>query len=138
MTFEADLVGLLSGDAAIAAAIGDAQANELRLYPVARPQNQKNLGAIVYTVISGSPDQAANLDGADSDAAGGLEHARVQIDCWAISHDAARALARLVIARMATGSSSISSTRNSRASDIDPDTREHREILDFSVWHSPQ
>jgi hypothetical protein len=131
MTFEADLVALLVGDAAIAAAIEDQAANERRIYPLERPQRQTNLAALVYTVIFATPAQ--NLEGEE----GGLENVRVQLDVWAATHDDARALALLVQARMAAGNQSIRSLRNSRASDIDPDTREHREVLDFSVWHSP-
>lgn len=137
MTFETDLVALLAGDASIAALIEDSAANERRLYPLERPRGQRNLAAIVYTVIAGSP--AANLEeGDDAGGAGTLENVRLQLDVYAASHDAARVLARLVQARMGAGNASIRAVRQSRQSDIDPDTREHREILDYSVWHSPQ
>lgn len=137
MTLEADLVSLLLGDAAIVAAINDVQANERRIYPLERPQGQQNLRAIVYTPIFSEP--AANLEnGAGAGAAGGLENCRLQIDIWAAKFDQARELAALVNARMNTGSASIRAVRISQRSDLDPDTRERREVLEYSVWHSPQ
>lgn len=138
MTFEADLEAFLLADAAIAAALADEAANETRLYPGRRPAKQKNLPAMTYGIISGSPGEAANLDGDDSDAAGGLEDVRLQVDVWAKDADAARVLARLVIARMAVSSTTIRSMRLGRSSSTDPDTHEAREVLDFSVWHTPQ
>jgi hypothetical protein len=140
MTFEADLRDHLLGDAQVAAALADGASSESRLYPLARPQGQKNLRAMVYTVIAGGPDEAANLDGDDGDASGALEHVRLQLDIFGKDHDDARALARLVIARMALVSTaqSIYAQRISRSSTQDPDTREAREILDYSVWHCPQ
>lgn len=137
MTFEADLVSLLTGDPAIAARIEDVAANERRIYPLERPADQKNLEAIVYSVIEGIP--AANLEDGDLDGSpGDLEEVRLQLDVWGASHDSARSLALLIHARMKTGNASIRAVRNSRQSDVDPDTRENREILDYSVWHSPQ
>lgn len=137
MTFAADLVGLLLMDYDIADAINDVAANERRIYPLERPLGQKNLRALVYTVINGDP--AVDLDNGDGgDAPGNLENVRLQIDVWAATHDTARDLATLVQSRMKTGNASIRSVRLSRQSVVDPDTRERREILDFSVWHSPQ
>jgi len=137
MTFEADLRSLLIADYDIADAVNDAAANERRIYPLERPADQKNLDAIVYKVIAGVP--STNLEsGDDAGEVGTLEYVRLQIDCWSSTHDGARRLALLVHARMNTGSSSIRAVRISRQSDIDPDTREYREILDYSVGHSPQ
>lgn len=138
MTLEADLVELLEADAAIVAIVRDDAANEVRIYPVERPEKQKNVPAIVYTVIFGAP--ATDLDHGDLSAEQGdknLENVRLQLDVWAKSHDDARELGELVQARLGAGNASIRFVRISRQSDIDPVTREHREILDFSVWHSP-
>lgn len=138
MTFESDLLALLTTDYDVRDAINDVAANELRIYPVERPAKQKNLDAIVYTVITGAP--AVNLEEGDSagDTAGDLEDVRLQLDVWSATHDGARELARFIQARMKTGNASIRAVRNSRRSDVDPDTREHREVLDYSVWHTPQ
>jgi hypothetical protein len=139
MTFEADLRNHLIGDANIRAALEDAAANEIRLYPLQRPQGQKNLRAIVYTQVNAQP--AANLDEGDfASAAGTLENIRTQFDIYGANYDDARALAQLVRGRMGQ----VSSDKSIRAvlilaqSEIDPETRENREILDYSVWHSPQ
>lgn len=133
---EEDLFTHLTGDPAIAAAINDEAGNELRLYPVERPAGQKNLRALVYTVIDGAPEHEIEGDATRTD----LENVRLQIDVWAADHDGARALALLVQARMAAAADNLSmrALQLSRQSDLDPDTREHREILEFSVWHSPQ
>lgn len=138
MTFESDLVALLTGDATILAAIDDQGANERRIYPLERPANQKNLEAIVYQVVFAEP--AANLEhGDDAGAAGtGLERVRLQLDIWGASFDDARALGLLVQARMDAGNASIRAVRISRRSELDPDTQERREILEYSIWHSPQ
>lgn len=137
MTLEADLVALLTSDYDIRDAINDVSANELRIYPDERPADQKNLRAIVYTVIAGTP--SANLENGDpSGDAGDLEQVRVQLDLFAASRAAAIELRRLVQSRMNAGNVSIRAVRLSRQSDIDPETRERREILDYSVWHSPQ
>lgn len=137
MTFEADLVALLLSDYDIADAINDVAANERRLYPLERPADQKNLDAIVYTVIDGDP--ATNLEDGDlAGVAGDLEEVRLQLDIWAPTYDRALALRQLVQSRMKTGNASIRAVRISRQSDFDPETRERREILDYSVWHSPQ
>lgn len=134
--FDSDLVVHLLGDAQIAAAIDDEAGNERRIYPVQRPQGQKNLDALVYTVVAGIPEQDLEGDATRTD----LENVRLQIDVWGRDHDSARALAKLVRSRMETpaANQSIRAVLKSRQSDVDPDTREHREILDFSVWHSPQ
>lgn len=141
MTFEADLRAHLLGDSTIAQDLADQAANESRFWWNARPKGQTILPAVVATVISGQP-QAQTLDeDDDSDAAGGCENVRLQLDVYAADYDQATALGRLVIARMAKISSdkSIRATRLSRASaGPDPETREPREILEFSVWHSPQ
>lgn len=134
--FDADLLAHLEGDAAIVAAIEDVAENERRIYPVERPQGQKNLRALVYTVIAGVPEQDLEGDATRAD----LENVRLQIDVWGADHDSARALAKLVRSRMEmpAANQSIRAVLKSRQSDVDPGTREHREILDFSVWHSPQ
>lgn len=140
MTFEADLRAHLLGDSTLAAELADQAANEVRLYPVMRPEGQPALPAVVYTVISGQPQEQTLDEDDDSNAAGGCENVRVQVDCYAADFDQAAALGRLVIARMAKISSdkSIRATRLSRSSGQDPDSREPREMLEFSVWHSPQ
>ena len=140
MTFEADLRAHLLGDAQIAAAIADEAANESRFYPLERPQGQKNLRALVYTPVNQEP--ASSLDEADdTDAAGvGCENVYLQLDVYGQSFEAARELARLVRNRMALISSdkSIRAVCRGQRSGKDPETRENREILEFSVWHSPQ
>lgn len=138
MTLEADLVSLLVGDPSIAAIINDQAANERRIYPLERPADQKNVPAIVYQTIFSEP--LANLEhGDDAGAAGtGAERARIQLDIWGRTFDQANTLALLVRTRMDAGNSSIRSVRISRRSELDPDTKERREILEYSVWHSPQ
>jgi hypothetical protein len=141
MTFEADLRAHLLADTAIAAALADQAANETRLYPVMRPRGQKTLPAVVYTVVAGMPQPQTFDEDDDSNAAGtGCENVRVQIDCYAADFDQATALGRLVIARMAKIASdkSIRATRLPRSSGQDPESREAREMLEFSVWHTPQ
>ncbi len=130
--FEADLVALLLGDASIAAAIADQAANENRIYPLERPADQANLRALVYTVVNAD---ALDLDGHGAE---GGEDVHLQLDVWAASHDEARELALLVMARLEQGSTAIATLKVSRSSEKDPDTREACEVLDCSIVHSPQ
>lgn len=87
----ADLrVGLrawLLDDATISAAVGGT-----RIYPIKLPQGQM-LASIVYSRISGQGDH--HMEGPS-----GLNRARVQIDCWASTVDAADLLARQVKERI--------------------------------------
>jgi hypothetical protein len=138
MTFEADLLNFLKGDDSLVAALRDTGANEVRIYPLERPTNQRNTGAVVYTVVADNP--VTDLDSGDSgdDVAGELAEKRVQIDVYGKNYDEARATARLVRARLKSSSAAISATLLSASSSLDPDTRERREVLDFSIWHSPQ
>jgi len=133
-SLEADLQAHLLGDAAIAAQVADQAENEARLWPEERPADNRALPALVYHVIVCVPQN--NLEG----GAGGdscLEQARVQLDVYGKSHDQAIGLRELVIARMRLGASDLSLTAilNFRSAGVDPETRERRELLDFSIWH---
>lgn len=132
-SLEADLRDHLLGASAIVDVIRDESSNETRLWPEERPANNKRIPAIVYRIASVVPQ--SNVEGGD----GGdscLENGRVQLDVYAKNHDDAIALRDLVIARMRVVSQSLAAVLNFRSADVDPDTRERRELLDFSIWHA--
>jgi hypothetical protein len=130
-SLEASLRAHLLGDASIPALIQDATENEARLWPEERPAHNKRLPAIVYQIVAVVPQ--TELEGGDSC----LERGRVQVDVYAKDHDQAIALRDLVIARMRIVSSDLSlrALLNFRSAGVDPDSRERRELLDFSIWH---
>jgi hypothetical protein len=76
------LTAFLLADAGIAAAVGT------RVYPVRLPQGTA-AASVVYNRISAIGDHTMQ-------GASGLARPRIQIDCWAPTHDAATALANLV------------------------------------------
>lgn len=130
-SLEADLRAHLLGDDYIPGYLLDAAENEHRIWPEERPSSNKRIPAIVYHMISVVPQ--TELEGGDS----WLERGRVQLDIYAKDHDQAIVLRDLVIARMRVVSSdaSLRALLNFRSAGVDPDTRERREILDFSIWH---
>lgn len=129
------LRALLLGDAAISAAVGSA-----RIYPIKLPQGQK-LASIVYSRISGYNDHYM-------DEPSGVNRARVQIDCWAPTTDAADLLARQVKNQIDGYRGSILWGENSPADaiivqgiffdsereDWDDDAQMYRSSKDYIVW----
>jgi hypothetical protein len=132
VTFEAALFEHLKGDAQIAAAIADEAANEWRLYPLARPTHQKNLDAIVYQLIVGTPE--TNLEGGSS----GVERKRIQLAIFGRTYTSAKALAELVKARLAAASGEIKpGVLELERDDLDFVTREPFVLLDYSIHYTP-
>lgn len=121
MTFEADLKTHLSA-ASITSVVSD------RITPQPLPEGSIK-PAITYTIPADAPQ--TDLDGGD----GGLNNIRVQIDCWAGSHDACKALAELVRIRMKTAAASFSSVPLPMFESYEPDTKLHRVSRDFSCWY---
>lgn len=124
MSFEADLKAHLQGASAISALTDD------RIYPVLRPQGA-GLPAVTYQIIA--RDHQVNLDGGDSS----LRQLRVQLDCWARSHEDAMNLLDAVIARLDTAASSFRAVLIAGAGDEDyePETKLYRRTQDFSCWY---
>lgn len=107
-----------------------------RVYPRVRPQNTQ-LPAITYTVPGGDRDQ--HLKGYT-----GTRRPRVQIDCWAATYAAARALADAAVAILSPPGSAAgiqfghSSANEPR--DLGEDTATgfvHRASVDLLVEYQP-
>jgi hypothetical protein len=69
-----------------------------------------------------------------------LQNTRLQIDCWHSSYSAVHTLANAVIAAMDaqthSGSPAVFTAILIGKQDFeDPDTRDYRVVLEFSVWH---
>lgn len=136
MTFEASLFAHLTGAGAeaIAALLRDDAENELRLYPLRRPDGQKNLAAIVYQLIIGTPE--TNMEGGSS----GVERKRVQLAIFGESYTAAKELAELVKARLAVASDNGEikpAVLQVEQDDVDFVTREPFVLLDYSIHYTP-
>lgn len=120
----------LVGDPATAAAIRDSTENEVRLWPNERPAGNKTTPAIVFQVVANIPQN--NVDGDDS----GLEQGRVQLSIFGKTFDEAVTLRELVRSRMRVafddGSRALLVMQQGL---VDQETRESRELLDFSIWH---
>ena len=134
MTFEAELLSHVMGDAEIAARLNDEAANERRWYPLRRPQGQKNTPAVVYQLIAGVPE--TNLRGGSS----GLERKRIQLAVFGASFTQARELAELLKARLARASSSGAikpAVLQLEQDDFDWETHEPFVLLDYSIHYTP-
>jgi hypothetical protein len=134
MSFESALRTHLLAAAAIAAALEDQAANETRYYPMVRPQDQKNLAAIVYQLIAGTPE--TNLEGGSS----GLERKRCQLTIFGADYDAAKALAELVKARLSVASDDGEikpAVLQLEQDDYDWTTKEAFVLLDYSIHYTP-
>lgn len=117
---------------AVAALVGD------RISPPPIPQSG-TLPYITYTLAALTED---NQEGDDDT----LEMARLQLDCWATTHKAARELARAVRLALPTTTGSIGSGSN-RIDEVsiipanagthfyEPDTERHRVLTEFRIWY---
>jgi len=130
------LRGYLLDDAAIAAIVGS------RLHPLVLPQGDTG-PSIVYRRISPIGDH--HMQGAS-----GLVSTRTQIDCWALTADAAAALADLVKERldgfagtMLWGEDSPAEAivvqgiffRGGLGDDYDSTAKLYRTSYDYEIWH---
>jgi hypothetical protein len=136
MTFEANLRNFLLGDYDARGRAARPAANEPHLSARAAGGSRRTSAR---SSIRSSPTPAANLEAATSATTSPATSSsvRVQLDVWAKSYDEARALARLVQARMNCGQRIDSRVRISRRA-MTIRILASREILDYSVWHSPQ
>ena len=118
----------LTGNSSVAALVGT------RIYPVTLPQDPV-LPCITYQVVAEPRVHA--LDGASAPMP------YVQIDCWAATYLAAGGLADVVSGVLDSfrgtlgGTLSVSACRQrSRREVYEPETKEHRVSLDFSITHN--
>ncbi len=122
MGFQVDLHGHLAGDGTLWGLVPD------RIQPVVRKFGAA-LPAITYQVVAFVPNNAL----AGTTDAGG--HYRVQLDCWAISYNAAMALAAALKARMNTAAASFRSVLNLEQDLFEEQSKTYRVLLDFSCWY---
>lgn len=130
LPLEAAFIALMLADAPIGAIVGT------RIYPQSRPQGS-TLPAITSTRISGGPLYA-------DEGEIGLEFARIQVDCWALTYGTAKLLADAVT-RHLSGFQGLHSGKvfQDISLDLERDLREgggdaaqypFRTGLDFMVW----
>lgn len=123
MTFEADLKAHLAGDSTLSGLVGD------RIFPAVIPQRQ-SLPAVTYQAINGTPQ--TDLSGDD----GQLVNYRMQINCWAESYLAAKALAEAVRGRLKTAASSFKALPLLTAQDVfEENPKRFGVYMDFSFWY---
>jgi hypothetical protein len=122
VTFEADLKTHLQADATISNLVGD------RIHPMLLPQVGA-LPAITYQHIGGVPMN--DLSGGDGD----LMNYRVQINCWATGHTAARALAEAVRNRLQTAAASFKAVLTLEQDVYEEAPRRFGVYMDFSFWY---
>ena len=128
---EEALIAKLLADGGVAALAGT------RVFPVARPQGSE-LPAITLSRVSGKPvytDQGQS----------GIAEARAQLDCWGVSYDSAKSLARAVAASLSAFFGTVDAvTFQNVLLDLERDSREsgsnapeylYRVQLDFIVWY---
>lgn len=125
MTFEAALKAHLQADATITSYVAD------RITPVIREEGAA-LPALVYTHVFGAPQNS--IDGFTS----GLTRYVIQFDCWALTNQAAEALALAVRNRLGTVASTIPQIVVAEFplfDDYEPDTKRYRRALQCAMWH---
>lgn len=124
-TFEAAMTDMLTNNVGVAAIT-------TRCYPGHIPQSPV-YPLIIYYRISGLPDNI--LSGPPT-----KEYSRFQIEAWATTYAAAKALAKAIVAALnaqtyASGTVEIRSIRKQSERDEYEDAVScHRVILDFTLW----
>ncbi|MGE4297037.1 MAG: DUF3168 domain-containing protein [Desulfovibrionaceae bacterium] len=118
---EPKITAVLLHDATVAALAGT------RVHPAPLPRGCA-LPAISYARISGG--QVYSLAGYS-----GLENPRIQVDCWAETYDAAKALATAVRAAMDRATTFNALVIGDRDQFSDTGQKPHSVTLDFSVWN---
>ena len=126
---EALIVRLLA-DSGVAALVSN------RVFPGSRPQAAA-LPAVVLQRISGAPGYA-------DDGEIGLDHTRIQVDCWAETYAGAKLLARAVTACLSGFEGTVGATvfqfieldaeRDLREGGTDAADYPFRTALDFLIW----
>jgi len=134
MSFEADLANLLLADAAITGRVASFGVLKC-IWPGIRPEGS-GVPCVVTTVVSDAP--VVDLDGEDY-SGGGLVFIRLQIDSYALTYDAASALATAVRAAMNTGAATIESVPLEGGGEYfyETDTKLHRIMREFEVAYTP-
>ena len=124
-TAEELLITALEGDAAVQTHVGATPSS--RIYPLVLPQ-KPTLPALTFQRIS-------NARVNSFDAGGGIDNPRLQVDCWAETHKAARDLAKEV-KRVVEQSTAFGGWLISDAEfyedEVEP--RLYRVSMDFSIW----
>lgn len=97
-----------------------------RLYPVQAPDSP-TVPYAVFFVVTAPPEN--NLDGF-----AGLTNTQIQLDVYARSYEAAKALAQAAFDAMEASAMQQVCTETGR--DLyESDTKLHRQLLEFSIWH---
>jgi Protein of unknown function (DUF3168) len=136
----AGLRALLIGDATILATVGGNPSP--RIYPGVLPQGQTQTSIVQNLITEGSD---YHMQGGS-----GLGQARVQIDCWATTQDAAVALANMVFDRLSGHRGTILFGSNSPQDevvvqgifhdqgrdDFDSVAKLHTRRRDYLIWYS--
>lgn len=121
------LLSALEGDAAIATHVRVGETSEFRIYPMELPQGP-TYPAITYQRIS-------NARVNSFDAGGGIDNPRLQVDCWALTRQAARELA-MEVKRVAENAAQLGAWLISDSEFVEDDVTPHlyRVSQDFSTW----
>jgi hypothetical protein len=114
---EEDIYTALSGFAGLSALVST------RIYPLHMPQGA-TFPAVTYTRVSGA--RINNLDGEN------IQNPRYQVDCWAESYSAAKAVAAQV--QLAFAAASFTSVLIADRDDRDDTAEIYRVSMDFSIW----
>lgn len=125
MTFQASLKSHLQGGTTLAALVKD------RIYPVLRPQDS-DLPAVTFARAGGDPVEDLDTDHQS------LRNARVQVDCWGRTYDAAAEVGEAVWARLGEDPADFAVVSVTEPQDsYDEDQKVFRVTMDFSCWYTP-
>lgn len=98
--------------------------NPVRVYGQGNAPQTAPLPHVTWNVIAGTTP--ATLDRP------GMDNHRVQVDCWAADNATGKALAIAVRDAMENGGDNVMVSFN--GNDIDPETKQYRWSMDFSIW----
>lgn len=124
MSAESELVTTLTGDAAVAALIGNGDSPAtFRVYPTIASEDAA-LPYVVYTIVAGIQPQT--FSGLST-----LENARIQVSVFASTYSGAKDLADKIVTAVDGG---MSVGNLARQTFFEDETRVHHHALDFSLW----
>jgi hypothetical protein len=119
MSVETKLVTLLAGTVGVSNLVG------ARIYPATLPQNP-TLPAITYMRVTSGP--VYSITGYS-----GLDNPHMQIDCWASTYSAAKALRAAVLTAI-DGATTLKGVLISDQDMYEDDVMIYRVSMDFSLW----
>lgn len=118
MSIETAVKAALSAAPAVSAIVGS------KIFPMVATEGEV-VPYIVYQVSASTREGAMN-------GPGSLRNARMQLDCYAATYSAAKALGAAV--RAALDGAGLQSAMIIEQDLLDPETKSYRQLIEYSIW----